>query len=210
MNVVIASMCKMVADRENLGIGAYYLDENGNITQDTLPSHQNTQVGRKYCFLFSLLTFANKLDLYVWDKALFLNEASGDTYGAIPALYKMLKDSGCVSSYLSMTPLLWNSEYSLDDGTTWLKTKGIDWDLSTTDVLAVRSMVSDTEWILTAYRPEGFEPLEFMARAEIGGIMRYAEVTQNSWDTTNENYGNVDLEDIPNQHKDYYCNKFTY
>lgn len=203
-------LAKTVADRGSLiGRNEFSIDQNGNYRADSIQSHSNQEIGRKYAFLFGLLTYMNKIDWFIWDKSMNDNEGSGDTYAGVFAVLKMLTDSGGIAAYNDMAPLLWETEYSLD-GITWLKTKAIDWNTSTSEVLPVRSKISNSKWEIAAFRPEGVEPLEFFARVTIGGIVRSIHVTQDMWETTNHTYANTALADIPDANKEYYYQLFSF
>ena len=203
-------MPKLLADKGNwLGRNEFSKASNGQFLPDLLVEHSNRQIGRKYAFLFTLLGFINGLDLEIWDRAI-QNNGGIDTYGGLLGAIEMLDNLGAVAEYRNLIPEYWNSQYSLDNGNTWLKTYAINWDTSTNNVLPVRISKSANKVLLTAYRPEGVEPLSFVAKTTIAGVVKYFHVGANDWQTTDYAYRDTALNALPNSAKHYYCQLFTF
>ena len=203
-------MPKLVADKGNFGRNEFSKASNGQFLPDLLvEEHSNRQIGRKYAFLFTLLGFINGLDLEIWDRAI-KNDGGIDTYGGLLGAIEMLDNLGAVAEYRNLIPEYWNSQYSLDNGNTWLKTYAINWDTSTNNVLPVRISKSANKVLLTAYRPEGIEPLSFVAKTTIAGVVKYFHVGANDWQTTDYAYRDTALNALPNSAKHYYCQLFTF
>lgn len=203
-------MPKMVADRGPLGKNPFARAASGALVPDTLESHTNQQVGRKYAFVFLLNLFSNGVYAWLWDRAVLGNAGGMDTYAAAPAVIKMLDNIGAIAVFRELVPLFWETEYSLDGGVTWKKSYAIDWDTSTTDVLSVRILKSANKVIVIALRPEGVEPTAFITRTPIGGVMKYFNVGMNDWQTVEYSYRNAALADIPVWAKQYYCQLFSF
>lgn len=204
-------MPKLLADKGSLlGRNEFSKNYNGLLVTDSLTEHSNQNIGRKYAFIFTLLGFINGVDLELWDRAVTSNAGGIDTYSGVLGAIQMLDSIGAISAYRELVPQFWNTEYSLDGGTTWLKTYAINWDTSMTDVLPVRISKSSNKVLLTAFRPEGVEPTDFIARCSIDGIMRYFHVTADDWETTSYAYRNTILPNIPTANKDYYCKMFNF
>lgn len=168
LNRRFKSMSKLIADKGNLG--------------SDIPARQNTICNRKYGFLIGLITYMNGADWHIWGEYSNTNTSIDGYVGAL-AMIKMVRESGGILAFPDMVPQFWNSEYSLD-GTTWKKTKAIDWCDSMTDVLPVRIKVGPGKMEVAAFRSEGVEPTEFWARAMVDGIMRTVHVTSSDWETT--------------------------
>lgn len=204
-------MPKMLADKGSaVGRNEFSKNYDGTLKPDLILEHSNRQIGRKYSFLFTLLGFVNGVDLEIWDRAVSNNSGMIDTYSGILGVIQMLDNLGAISIYNNLIPEYWNTEYSLDEGVTWLKTKAIDWDESTSTVLPVRITKSSNSVLLTAFRPEGVEPLSFIARTEVNNVMKYFHVSSNNWETTDYNYATTPLGNLPNQAKHYYCQMFNF
>lgn len=204
-------MPKLVADRGSLiGRNEYSKNHDGTIMADSIVTHSNQNIGRKYAFLFTLLGFVNGLDLEIWDRSVNDNAGGIDTYGGVLGAIQMLTNIGAIDAYNELIPQYWDTEYSLDDGVTWKKTYAIDWDSSTTDVLPVRITKSLDKVVVTAFRSEGVEPTNFITRCSIEGVMRYFHVTEDDWETTSYTYKDYLLANIPTANKDYYCKMFSF
>lgn len=201
-------MPKMVCDRGPLGKNPFSKSSTGAFIADTLPEHTNQNVGRKYAFLFTIALFMNDMDGWLWDRAVEQNAGGMDTYGGVAAAIEMLDNLGAIEIKRELVPEFWSTEYSLDNGVTWKKSYAIDWDTSTTDVLGVLITKSVTKVLLTAFRPEGFEPLAFIARTQIGTAMKYFKVGINDWESVQYEDDELNLNEIPNANKTIYCQMF--
>lgn len=201
-------MPKMVCDRGNLGKNQFSRSSTGALIADTLASHTNQNVGRKYAFLFIIALFMNDVDGWLWDRAVEGNLGGIDTYGGATAAVEMLESIGAIEHYRSLVPEFWFTEYSLDNGVTWKKSYAIDWDSSTTDVLGVLIKKSGSKVLLTAFRPEGVEPLSFIARTQVGYRMKYFSVGVNDWESVQYADKDLNLNQIPNANKSIYCQMF--
>jgi len=203
-------MVKLLADKSSwLGRKAYSKAANGQLLPDTLSSHENRQIGRKYAFIFTLLCFVNGVDLEVWDRAI-KNDGGIDTYSGVLGAIELLEQVGMINLYLDLVPEFWNTQYSLDGGLNWLKTKAINWDVSATDVLPVRITKTANKVLLVAFRPEGVEPLSFVAKTTVSGVEKRFHVGVNDWETTSYSYRNTPKNQLPASEKHYYCQVFTF
>ncbi len=211
-------MAKMVCDRGQLGAIESIVDSTGTARADNSANNQNYQVGRKYAFAFTSLVYMCSSHLMAWDKAQDTHEGGSDTYLGVFGVHDLVAKSGGIDCIRDLTPRLWDSEYSLD-GTTWKKTKAIDWDESTTTVLAYRDKIGYSsgayKWEVMSWRTEGVEPTEFWARATINGTLRTIHVTPNMWETTNPaysgaNYTGANLGNIPTADKEYFYQLYTF
>lgn len=162
------AMAKLIADKGPAG--------------SEIPSRQNTLCNRKYGFQLGLLTYMNGCDWHIWGEYSNMNTSIDGYIGSL-AMIDMVRKSGGIAAFPDMTPLFWDSEYSLD-GVNWKKSKAVDWADNTTDVLPVRIKVGVGKMEVAAFRSEGVEPLEFWARATINGIVRTIHVTSSDWETT--------------------------
>jgi len=201
---------KMIIDKGSLvGRNEYSRNYDGRLLPDLIVERSGKQIGRKYAFLFTLLGFANGLDLEIWDRGI-LNNGGIDTYSGVVGAIEMLDNLGAIQAYNDLIPEYWNSEYSLDGGSTWIKTYAIDWDENPSTFLPIRISKSSNKVVVTAFRPEGVEPLAFIARTTINNVMKYFHVTTNDWETTDYNYATTSLSNLPNQAKHYYCQMFNF
>lgn len=206
----VMMMTKVFCDRQQYGRSEWNKCSDGNLRPDVLSElHDNQPMPRKYAFMNGLLTFMHKTFWFLWDKAADTTLKGYEPYLASIGLLKPLKTSGAFDLFYDMTPQLWNSEYSLD-GTTWLKTKGIDLDEAENDRLCVNTCTTSTQMLVSVLRPEGGEPTECWVRASVGGTLRTVHILPEYYDTVSPEYGNADLADIPTAHKHYYFNVFSY
>ncbi len=203
-------MVKFTADRQGTGRNPYSKAFGGGFVADVLEEHNTQECGRKYAFVFLLNLFSNGIDSWVWNRTIQANVAGMDTYAAVPAVAEMLESIGVTALHRELIPLFWETEYSLDNGVTWKKSYAIEWDTSTTDVLSVRIRKNANKVILIALRPEGFEPLTFIARTPVNGVMKYFHVGANNWQTTDYAYATTAPADLPNTAKHYYCQLFSF
>lgn len=185
LNRRFKAMAKLISDRADLGAGG-------------IAGRSNVICNRKYGFLIGLVTYMNGADWHIWGEYSNTNTSIDGYVGAL-AMIKMARESGGILAFPDMVPQFWNSEYSLD-GTTWKKTKAIDWADSMTDVLPVRIKVGPGKMEVAAFRAEGVEPTEFWARAVVNGVMRTVHVTSSDWETTAPD----------GTGKEYYYKMFTY
>lgn len=205
---------KMLCDKDGgqfAGGAGFVTANDGQMVADTIISRDNMPVSREYAFLWHLIDYMNGNHKYDWmiagnnDGAYYNPARTFDGVIGANAAIKMLHQQGKINEFHEMTPLLWNSEYSLD-GTNWKKTKGVDLNMSTTDVLGVRIKVGTGTAVhimeVAAYRPEGIEPLEFWARATVNGALRTVHVTPAMWSTVNPSY--PDGSTIPDSEKLYF------
>lgn len=199
---------KRLGDRgSQAGLNQYVTDDAGVQGPDLGNSKVNVLANRRYNAAFTLVDYMNGSHVYIWA---FKMRNDGDYYNPLRtqdgllgsfAIIKMLRDSGGIDLFQEMTPLFWNTEYSLDGGTTWKKDKAIDLNRSTNNHLWVRSKVhANGAWELAAIRIEGVEPVSFMAR--FNGVVK--TITADMWETTNPAYNGVALSEIPTEHKEYF------
>lgn len=188
-------MSKLISDKGPLG--------------SEIEVRKNVIVNRKWGFLIGLLTYMNGCNWYIWGGYSNLNTSQDGYLGALGML-KMVRESGGYEKFQEMIPVFWDTEYSLDNGVTWKKSKAQNWADSLTTELAIRVKMSNTHYEIAAFRGEGLEPVSAKVRIVKGLTVIEKNITADMWATVSYEHRNTALADIPTAHKHYYYNIFTF
>lgn len=200
-------LTKVIADKGPIGLNPFVKLNSGAIVEDAVLSHRGRMAGRRFAFDLVTLNYMNSVDLHQWDKNSFIDNKTHDTYIGFFAGIKMVMTNGGADAYLEMTPQFWETEQSYDHKN-WIKHKAVDW-ADSPKILPCRTKIGKKKLEAMCWRTEGIEPTEVWLRANVDGVYQEIHVTKDAWETTNPNYQNKPLNQIPNSDKDYFYTFIT-
>ena len=204
----------------NGGLIDYMVCDDGTVLQNPADKRVwriNEPMSRKLMGIKALINFMCNNHTHQWaiaggiDGVNYHPSKTFDGFHGLGAVVKMINDAGGDDSFRFTTPLFEDTEYSLD-GTNFIKTKGVEMNVSYTNRLPVRAKVGHGAYAgllyVMAYREDGIEPLEFWVRAYVAGQTRTVHVPATAWETFSPNYQNGST--IADADKDYFFKVFSF